>query len=69
MKAPCRAALQSKTQCPKCHRPASIKTSRYTHVCGRAWDVAERAREEERKTHAKHAPPSSKYADLLGQIN
>ena len=69
MKAPCRAALQSKTQCPKCHRPVSIKTLRYTHVCGRTWDVADRAREEERKTHAKNLPPKSKYADLLAQIN
>ena len=69
MKAPCRAALQSKTQCPKCHRPVSIKTLRYTHVCGRTWDVAERAREEEQKAQAKCAPPKSKYADLLVQIN
>ena len=69
MKAPCRAALQSKTQCPKCHCPVSIKTLRYTHVCGRTWDVPERAREEERKTHAKCTPPKSRYADLLAQIN
>ena len=69
MKAPCRAALQSKTQCPKCHRPVSIKTLRYTHVCGRTWDVADRAREEEQKAQAKCAPPKSKYADLLAQIN
>ena len=68
MTAPCRAALQSKTQCPKCHRPVSIKTLRYTHVCGRTWDVTERAREEESKDQAKHAP-KVKYADLLAQIN
>ena len=68
MKAPCRAALQSKTQCPKCHRPVSIKTLRYTHICGRTWDVAERTREEESKAQAKHTP-KSKYADLLAQIN
>ena len=68
MKAPRRAALQSKTQCPKCHRPVSIKTLRYTHVCGRTWDVTERAREEERKAQAKRTP-KSKYADLLTQIN
>ena len=69
MTAPCRAALQAKTQCPKCHRPVSIKTLRYTHVCGRTWDVAERAREEEQKAQAKCAPPKCKYADLLAQIN
>ena len=68
MKAPCRAALQSKMQCPKCHRPVSIKTLRYTHVCGRTWDVAERTREEESKAQAKHTL-KSKYADLLAQIN
>ena len=54
MTAPCRAALQAKTQCPKCHRPVSIKTLRYTHICGRTWDVAERTREEEGKAQAKH---------------
>ena len=69
MTAPCRAALQAKAQCPKCHRPVSIKTLRYTHVFGRTGDVAERAREEERKAQAKCAPPKSKYADLLAQIN
>ena len=68
MMAPCRAALQAKTQCPKCHRPVSIKTLRYTHICGRTWDVAERTREEESKAQAKHTP-NSKYADLLAQIN
>ena len=46
-----------------------IKTLPYTHRCGRTWDVAERAREEELKTHANFAPPKSKYADLLAQIN
>ena len=68
MTAPCRAALQAKMQCPKCHRLASIKTLRYTHICGRTWDVAERTREEESKAQAKHTP-KSKYADLLAQIN
>ena len=68
MTAPCRAALQAKTQCPKCHRPVSIKTLRYTHICGRTWDVAERTREEESKAQAKHTP-KSKYADLFAQIN
>ena len=68
MTAPCRAALQAKTQCPRCHRPVSIKTLRYTHICGRTLDVAERTREEEGKAQAKHTP-KSKYADLLAQIN
>ena len=67
MTAPCSAALQAKTQCPKCYRPVSIKTFRYTHICGRTWDVAERTREEECKEHAKHAP-KKKYADSITQI-
>ena len=62
---PCRIAMQTKTKCPKCHRPVSIKTLKYTHVCGRTWDVAERVREEEHKAHAKH----TKYANLMSQIN
>ena len=62
---PCRIAMQTKTRCPKCHRPVSINTLKYTHVCGRTWDVEERAREEERKANAKH----TKYSSLLAQIN
>ena len=55
VQAPCRIAMQTKTRCPKCQRPVSIKTLKYTHTCGRTWDVEERVREEERKAHAKHA--------------
>ena len=68
VQAPCRIAMQTKTRCPKCQRPVSIKTLKYTHTCGRTWDVEERVREEERKAHAKHAK-HAKYAGLIAQIN
>ena len=60
MKAPCRAALQSKTQCPKCHRPVSIKTLRYTHVCvvahGTLQNVpARRSKRPRRNAHHQRA--------------
>ena len=53
--APCRLALKAKTSCPKCCRPMSIKTLKYQHVCGRAWDVAKRAEEEAIKARAQAA--------------
>ena len=68
--APCRLALKAKTSCPDCCRPMSIKTFKYQHKCGRTWDVALRAAEEEKKTHAqrKATEPKHKYASLLVQI-
>ena len=60
---PCRIVLQTKTRCPKCQKSVTIKTLKYTHVCGRT--VEERVHEEERKAHAKH----TKYSSLLAQIN
>ena len=59
---PCRIVLQTKTRCPKCQKSVTIKTLKYTHVCGRT--VEERVHEEERKAQAKH-----KYGSLLSQIN
>ena len=73
---PCRLALQTKTECPRCRRPVSIKTLKYTHECGRTWDIAERALEEERKAHLLHPTIPTRphegrgrYAELLAQIN
>lgn len=51
--APCRLALKTKTSCPSCCRPMSIKTLKYQHVCGRTWDVAKRAAEEEHKARSQ----------------
>ena len=71
--APCRLALKAKTSCPDCCRPMSIKTLKYQHKCGRTWDVALRAAEEEKKAHAQRKTPNVtepkyKYASLLAQI-
>jgi len=72
--APCRLALKSKTSCPECCRPMSIKTLKYQHKCGRTWDVAQRAAEEERKAYAHRADlrtaeaQKPKYANLIAQI-
>ena len=77
---PCRAALKVKTTCPKCQRPMSIKSLKYQHQCGRSWDVAVRAAEEERKAHeavqARTPAPEARvaettrarYANLVAQI-
>ena len=72
--APCRLALKTKTSCPSCCRPMSIKTLKYQHVCGRTWDVAKRAAEEEHKARsqmtsmAERDLPKPKYSALLAQI-
>ena len=69
---PCRIVMQTKTRCPKCNRSITIKTLKYTHVCGRT--VEERVHEEERKAQAKHkygnlVLPARDYRSLLSQIN
>ena len=59
----------------------SIKTLKYQHKCGKTWDTALRAAEEERKAFAQRkqthsgyarvtaeAEPKPKYASLLAQI-
>ena len=79
MDAPCRLALRTKTACPQCYRPLPIKTLKYTHICGRTWDVVERAHEEERKAHALvsfahvpkalHAPPSPREIPPRGRYS
>ena len=81
--APCRSALKVKMSCPKCCRPMNIKTLKYSHVCGRTWDIAERAAEEEHKAHSQFVEslareqrsrvaepdlPKPRYSNLLAQI-
>ena len=79
--APCRLALKVKMPCPKRRRPMNIKTLKYSHVCGRTWDVAERAAEEEHKARSEFVEglasskncnrvaepdlPKSRYSNLL----
>lgn len=50
--APCRAAARIKTECPQCGRRISVKTLRYTHVCGRSFDVLQRALEQKKLADA-----------------
>ncbi len=44
---PCRQAEVLTTACPRCGREMQLKTLRYTHLCGRSVDPAERARERQ----------------------
>jgi hypothetical protein len=50
--APCRAAARIKTECPQRGRRMSVKTLRYTHVCGRSFDVLQRALEQKKLADA-----------------
>ena len=50
--APCRAAARIKTERPQCGRRMSVKTLRYTHVCGRSFDVLQRALEQKKLADA-----------------
>jgi len=43
---PCRAAGRYVAPCPRCGRRVTMKTLRYSHVCGRNFDEATRAREQ-----------------------
>ena len=43
---PCRQAEGFITACPRCGREMRLKTLRYTHVCGRSFDPAQRACEQ-----------------------
>ena len=62
--APCRLALKVKMSCPKCRRPMNFKTLKYSHVCGRTWDVAERAAEEEHKPRSEFVESLASEAPL-----
>ena len=42
---PCRQAGFFIAPCPRCGRELTLKTLRYTHVCGRSFDPEQRARE------------------------
>ena len=44
---PCRAAGRYMTSCPMCGRSVQLKTLKYTHQCGRNFDVAKRAQEQQ----------------------
>jgi hypothetical protein len=47
---PCRQAEGFITACPRCGREVRLKTLRYTHVCGRSFDLAQWAREQQAAT-------------------
>ena len=42
---PCRQAGFCLAPCPRCGRELTLKTLRYTHVCGRSFDPEQRAHE------------------------
>ena len=42
---PCRQAGFFIAPCPRCGRELTLKTLRYTHICGRSFDPEQRARE------------------------
>mgnify|MGYP000532753376 CR=1 FL=1 len=44
---PCRAAELYVIPCPRCGRCVRLKTLRYSHVCGRNFNVQERANEQQ----------------------
>jgi hypothetical protein len=44
---PCRVAAKCLTNCPRCWRPMSLKTLRYTHMCHRTFRFNERALEQQ----------------------
>ena len=44
---PCRQAEVFITACPRCGREMRLQTLRYSHVCGRSFDPAERARKQQ----------------------
>jgi len=45
---PCRQAARYLTQCPLCGRRVQLKTLKYSHRCGRSFDPAKRALEQQR---------------------
>jgi hypothetical protein len=50
---PCRVAAKYLTNCPHCARRVSIRTLRYTHVCGRTFRSSERALEQQEVAKTK----------------
>ena len=54
--APCREAARCVVACPRCGRQLQLKTLRYSHVCNRTFNVAERAVEQQKAAEmAAHA--------------
>jgi hypothetical protein len=49
---PCRLAARYITKCPQYGKPTTIKTLRYSHVCGRSWDRTSRALEQRKAAQA-----------------
>jgi hypothetical protein len=43
MEPPCREADKARVECPECERPVQIRWLRYGHVCGRTFNVQQRA--------------------------
>ncbi len=44
---PCRHSVFLIVPCPQCGKQLRLKTLRYSHVCGRSFDPAQRAREQQ----------------------
>ena len=44
---PCRLAGFFRAPCPRCGRQLTLKSLRYTHVCGRSFGPVQRAREQQ----------------------
>ena len=43
MQAPCREADTALVECPNCERPVQIRWLKYGHICGRTFNVQQRA--------------------------
>ncbi len=44
---PCRVAQQYIVACPRCGRRVRLKTLKYSHVCGRSFNIIDRANEQQ----------------------
>ena len=40
------------TQCPRCNKRMTLKTLRYSHICGKTWNVTQRALEQQHAAQA-----------------
>ena len=40
------------TQCPRCNKRMTLKTMRYSHICGKTWNVTQRALEQQHAAQA-----------------
>ena len=65
---PCRAAGRYVTSCPMCGRSVQLKTLKYTHQCGRSFDVAKRAAEQQKSAiEALKTRTAQEMEQRLGQ--